>query len=84
MQCLTAWGQWAVELLQMHCRTARGQWAVELQEPRLPIKPRHMHLNALWMPWLGYHSESWVLVQHALQHLLLPVIKDPRRKLLHH
>ena len=38
MHCLTAGGQWVVELLSMHCHTAWGQWAVQLliYTPTLP------------------------------------------------
>ena len=30
MHCLTAWGQWAVELLQLHCLTTSEQWVAQL------------------------------------------------------
>ena len=30
MHCLTAWGQWTVQLLHLRCHTAQGRWAVEL------------------------------------------------------
>ena len=30
MHCLTAWGQWAVQLLQCTASLPWGQWAVEL------------------------------------------------------